>query len=512
MPWQRNSGGGSIPLSISDSISRWALPANKESQQQRYELGWATSLMHLGIAETLRKKLLAAEKYFHPALQIFEKLKYNKGIGWCSAWLGDDLLSQMKFKESLFAYRQALSYFENENDLEGKGKVWAWMGILYTTLGDYDKGLFFASQSLSIRKQMSDHLCVARSLNSIGNFYKAVGANEEALNYFQQTKSYADEYSLDYKLAHRNFLFESLGSFYRTLNKPDSSMFYLKQAIQIDPANVMMRITLGETLLLKKQYDSALNIFLQPVEQFRNENDQWDLMRILLDVAKTYFEKKDYRPALKYAYESLSICSAAEVRPMMAENYLLLSSIHAKLLKTDSAYYYLKLSTAFKDKTTNEQFLFRLANYKKQTEFNKQRDRIVSLDKNNKLLDRDIRIKSDKLKRASLLKTFFAAGLLIALLAALFIYRNLTLKRKNEHLENQKAQTDLKLKASELEMQALRAQMNPHFIFNCLSSINHFILKNHTDTASDYLTKFSRLIRIVLINSKNKLITLEDEL
>jgi LytS/YehU family sensor histidine kinase len=54
--------------------------------------------------------------------------------------------------------------------------------------------------------------------------------------------------------------------------------------------------------------------------------------------------------------------------------------------------------------------------------------------------------------------------------------------------------------------------MNPHFIFNCLSSINHFILKNQTDTASDYLTKFSRLIRIVLINSKNKLITLEEEL
>jgi LytS/YehU family sensor histidine kinase len=86
------------------------------------------------------------------------------------------------------------------------------------------------------------------------------------------------------------------------------------------------------------------------------------------------------------------------------------------------------------------------------------------------------------------------------------------LKRKNEQLENQKAQSDLKLKASELEMQALRAQMNPHFIFNCLSSINHFILKNEMEAASDYLTKFSRLIRIVLINSKNKLITLEDEL
>ena len=54
--------------------------------------------------------------------------------------------------------------------------------------------------------------------------------------------------------------------------------------------------------------------------------------------------------------------------------------------------------------------------------------------------------------------------------------------------------------------------MNPHFIFNCLSSINKFILKNEPDAASDYLTRFSRLIRMVLINSQKPLITLEDEL
>ena len=64
----------------------------------------------------------------------------------------------------------------------------------------------------------------------------------------------------------------------------------------------------------------------------------------------------------------------------------------------------------------------------------------------------------------------------------------------------------------ELEMQALRAQMNPHFIFNCLSSINRFVLMNETEAASDYLTKFSRLIRTVLNNSKKALITLADEL
>ena len=56
-------------------------------------------------------------------------------------------------------------------------------------------------------------------------------------------------------------------------------------------------------------------------------------------------------------------------------------------------------------------------------------------------------------------------------------------------------------------MQALRAQMNPHFIFNSLNSINRFILQNNKAEATEYLTKFSKLIRMILQNSQASLIT-----
>jgi LytS/YehU family sensor histidine kinase len=83
---------------------------------------------------------------------------------------------------------------------------------------------------------------------------------------------------------------------------------------------------------------------------------------------------------------------------------------------------------------------------------------------------------------------------------------------KIQNLENEKRENVLQQRTAELEMQALRAQMNPHFIFNCLNAINHFILVNEVNTASDYLTKFSRLIRIVLDNSFRKNISLSEEL
>ncbi|MFM2392220.1 MAG: hypothetical protein RLZZ546_197 [Bacteroidota bacterium] len=65
---------------------------------------------------------------------------------------------------------------------------------------------------------------------------------------------------------------------------------------------------------------------------------------------------------------------------------------------------------------------------------------------------------------------------------------------------------------SELEMKALRAQMNPHFIFNSLNSIQRFIFEKDEYTASQYLTKFSRLIRLILDHSNQDVISISNEI
>jgi sensor histidine kinase YesM len=64
----------------------------------------------------------------------------------------------------------------------------------------------------------------------------------------------------------------------------------------------------------------------------------------------------------------------------------------------------------------------------------------------------------------------------------------------------------------ELKMTALQSQMNPHFLFNSLNSINNFVLKNEIEKASDYITKFSRLIRVILKSSSSLTIPLSEEL
>ncbi len=78
-------------------------------------------------------------------------------------------------------------------------------------------------------------------------------------------------------------------------------------------------------------------------------------------------------------------------------------------------------------------------------------------------------------------------------------------------LEKQK-EAELKSQVSDTEMKALRAQMNPHFIFNSLNSISDYIAKNNTKVADEYLTKFATLMRLVLENSEKKEVPLFEDL
>jgi ligand-binding sensor domain-containing protein len=86
------------------------------------------------------------------------------------------------------------------------------------------------------------------------------------------------------------------------------------------------------------------------------------------------------------------------------------------------------------------------------------------------------------------------AIIIVAILAAMLIRRRFQQIRKA---------AELKQKIAETEMIALRAQMNPHFIFNCLNSIDNLIQTNEKEKATTYLSKFAKLIRAILENSKH---------
>ena len=237
--------------------------------------------------------------------------------------------------------------------------------------------------------------------------------------------------------------------------------------------------------------------------------------RYLIYIGQAYEGNKNYNTALKYAAQGVRLVEEKNQRPLMMQGYQVLSSIYHHLGNNDSAYEYILRYHTLKDSIQNKQFLLRIYNSKKDAADEKKEARLSLLDKDNKL-------KTEQLKQELQQKKFLLILFSAFVLTGIFVYRSIYLRRKNEklrleneltvqRLENEKKHAELKRQASDLQMQALRAQMNPHFIFNSLSSINWFIMENDKDTASDYLTRFSRLMRMVL-NAQKPMIPLEDEL
>ncbi len=112
--------------------------------------------------------------------------------------------------------------------------------------------------------------------------------------------------------------------------------------------------------------------------------------------------------------------------------------------------------------------------------------------------------------RAPFWKTWWFQTLVVLTIAGIVYYG---VRQRIAALRKKAAtQRDFERQIARVKMNMLRAQMNPHFIFNSLNSINNFILKNDPQNASGYLTKFSRLMRMILDNSRSEWVTLENEL
>ncbi len=177
--------------------------------------------------------------------------------------------------------------------------------------------------------------------------------------------------------------------------------------------------------------------------------------------------------------------------------------------KTDSAYFYYSRFVTMNDSILTDKVKGKLAAF--------------AFEQRIEILNKEKEIQHIQLQKQSLQKNILIGGIIILLLLAAIIFRNIILERRNEKqrlehelelqiLESSETKTQLQQQATELEMRALRAQMNPHFIFNSLNSINRFILEKNSPQASRYLTKFSRLMRMILQNSQASLISMEREL
>lgn len=359
----------------------------------------------------------------------------------------------------------------------------------------------------------------ADAMKLLGLIYYQLDEYRTALDYYNKAAALSKERTGIYG----GPLDHDFGNCYLQLKMFDSALYYYKAGLDMirelkGDEKFLQRLRMGtevklaETYTLMGKHDTALQILFPIFDYWAKAENSGRIIQTLPKIGMAYLGKRDYSNALLYSRQLVALSRQTNSRDGLGKGASLLTKIFDQTKRYDSAYYYSKIYAGIRDSVSKAEF-------KDHTTYLKALGQNDVNEANLLLLNSQNKVKQQKLN-------FLVAGLIAVILLGVILVRNLYLKRKNEHnkrnlleselqirrLENEKQAALFRQQASELEMQALRAQMNPHFIFNCLNAINHFVLKNDTQAASDYLTKFSRLIRQVLQNSLKKSISLADEI
>lgn len=453
-------------------------------------------------------------KYYQEAISWYKKIVNDEGLGHAFWGLGDALSQQESPDEAKKAFEQSLFYFRKTGNRVMLAELTDRFGTIYEAKGDFENFFESIKQGLREKKRIGDKRGMIWSFYRLGFIYRSVGDFETALEYFRQSFRQAHSQSIQWHI------YGAMGNIFLNLKKYDSSIYYFEKMFQRLPAHGSILAGLGKLYMLRKEYGKALDYLQKAIITFKKRNDEGGIMLAWGDMGKSYAGLKQYAKALQYARECLTIARRLDSKDAIQNVYEIHWNVYEALQQKDSAYFYFQkfvlLRDSLEDARLKLQYLQKLALYKVEAKEEEQQARIDLLNKDNEL-------KKQQLQEEALMKKILIGCLITLVLLAIIIFRNIILKRRNEklRLENElkeqqlaseRKQAELQKQTSELEMQALRSQMNPHFIFNCLNSINRFILKNETETASDYLTKFSKLIRMVLNNSKHKYIILNEEL
>ncbi|MEI9910297.1 MAG: histidine kinase [Bacteroidota bacterium] len=499
----------------SDSALKYAGLAYQQASARNYNSGKAASLT---IQADVQGRLLGypnlMKRYSQQAIELLKNENDPKNLSTAWYYLSLAYAFQGIYDSARDAAGKARQISLKANDK--LGLAWAVLatGFIYCQSGDYWKGFENLIESQQMGKELNDSLITSVSLAFIARSFNRVGDPQKALSYYHQSMKYATPFFLLWPHL------EDMAYAYFQLKQYDSVLYYQQKhrhnldSLTKDPLvrKKFSAFRWGYSIdvqLARKQYDKVLADLLPHIDQLRKNRDVPPLMQSLLAVGKVYERKKNYTASLHFTRELFQIANQADNKQFLKEANQLLASLFDQTKQSDSAYHYLRQYTAIKDSMEIAQFAQRTVLYLSASE---AENRIRLLKKDKEINEQQLALNKKELQKQSQLKNILVLSLLVIFLISFLVIRNVILKRKNERLQNEQSQSDLKRKTLELEMQALRAQMNPHFIFNCLSAIDNLIQTGQADKATSCLARFAKLIRGVLDSSKNNVVPFQKRL
>ena len=246
----------------------------------------------------------------------------------------------------------------------------------------------------------------------------------------------------------------------------------------------------GKLQALDNNFDSAKYYFRKAIDEAKLQNDLRNEFSAYLAEAK-YLKNLPPNKKLILLDSALSIAKNTQYFEGISNASEQISITYDQMGMTDSALAYFRLYRSGFDSLFSQNTSLNLII--NESEWLVKKKEI----ENQHLLELSQLQKKQIVFKNALL--FSVLGLLfLTIVIAFFINKSIQAKKK-------KTESAFKQKIAESQIQSLRAQMNPHFIFNSLNSIENFMMQNEKRKASDYLHKFALLIRTILDSSRNEI-------
>lgn len=515
--------------------------AEELSESLAYTRGKARTLYLRGILESIKSNYPESLAYFERSLKLYEDIRDKDGVASIYIAFGITHMSLSQYDQAINAYKKASEIYQKTgNDRElittlintanvysetgrfveaianfeealkrskaiqdesGVAFVHANLGVIYQTQGNYPLALESFSKSLEYQKENKDSLNMAHMLFNLGDTYDLLGKNEKALAYFQQSMAIAQKLESKSLTALNN---SSLGNIYVRKKEFEKALIYYRIALEANDGignikqTAMCLVYIGEVYLALNNPKLARQNFIKAKEMAEESNLKNIEANSLLGLASTHLKENDYSIAETFSRKAQVIADELDLLEAQRTASFQLSEIYEKTGQFQKALVNHKKYKAFNDS------LFNRENIEKITQLEYEYKYKQALDSAN---FRELKLTKTVLDTSqNLVKT--RQNYLLAVIGILLVSLVLGIIIFYQKLKNEKTKTTTIL----LEQKLLRSQMTPHFIFNSLSVLQGMILNKEERKSITYLSKFSRLLRIILENSRDKMVLLSNEI
>jgi len=462
------------------------------------------------------------------------KHNYLPGLIYDRFFEATNLADSGKYDEAISICKSCIDGLDSLGMIQPYGYPLYQIRFFYFLSGRQVEMFRYYTEKIAFYKRYGPVENTAAGYHGLGRYYLSIADYDKAIGYFMRAQDVFKSFDPLGELNDRGII----GSVYLewgNLDKAEESLrSFLDGMIWLnDVYNSNAYDALGDLYFAKKDYKQALNYYFKEKDHYVIPHFQ---ASNLVNIASVYLQLGSYDSALIYLDKAEKIRQKEKSGIYFASNFIGLDYGYFKyyaatgnekhaLVCLKSAIQQANLS---KDipillKYTNElssyllqqgdslqalQYLMEYHSMQDSLNEMNMKSRIATFEIEQQAQEKENEIEQLQIQNASQRNYYLIAGAVILLLVFAMISR-LRYKRKRDE---EQLKTEFKKQLAQAETKALRAQMNPHFIFNSLNSINSFVIDQKHEIASDYLIKFSKLIRLILDNSRSETISLDKEL